>query len=142
MMKRAVLAALVAAFSFQCASRPRPSPTPRNPIAACVVSCPDGFSFRRQHLCRAGRRHFEEGRAIGENVTRGADGGILSAFWIFCIGQWKPDGTCTETADYPKEDVELQSCSSLIHSIDSSREPSERGRREGEPLPWNLPANP
>lgn len=138
------VAAIIAAFLLSsCASSSAPTPTPTHPLIGCEVSCPDGFSMRRQHLCRGGRRWFEDlPRIIGENVTRGADGAVTSALWIVCTGQWKPDGTCTQTEDVAKEDVELQSCSSLVQSIDASREPDQRGRHDGEPLPGSFPPTP
>jgi hypothetical protein len=133
---RRILCAAFAALFVSCASAPIPRPTPTRPISMCHVSCPEsGFLFRAQHLCRGGKRWFEDFRAIGEFVTRSVDGTIDVARWIACIDGWKPDGSCARTADFEKADVIPRSCSEVIREIVQSRSVSERGAHPGEPDP-------
>lgn len=116
---------------FGCAIR-EVKPTSLHPVSACAVSCPDGFSFRQQHMCRSGKRWFQDVRIINDHTTRGADGMPLTDVWITCSGQWKPDGSCTETTDFAKEDVLIGTCDSVIRGIVQSRSIEERGVHPGE----------
>jgi hypothetical protein len=75
-----------------------PHPTIKNPLAGCHITCPQGFSFRRQHLCRGDKRYFQDVRIKEEYTQRGADGELLKDLWV------------TDVGDVPKEDVVLGSC--------------------------------
>lgn len=79
-----------------------------------------------------GKRLFEDVRLIGEYITRGADGGLLTNDWIACVGQWRPNDGCTETEDLAKQDVEVGTCSTVIRGIIQSRSMQERGVYPGE----------
>lgn len=115
-----IMIAMVAALFTGCASQALLKPTPQHPLNACYLSCPDGYSFRRQHMCKAGRRWFEDIQLIGENIVRGIDGAIVSAVWI------------TQTGDYDKQDVEIGRCQDVIRQIVDSRAIQERGQHPGE----------
>jgi hypothetical protein len=58
-------------LASSCASVPAPHPTPERPIMACVISCPEGFTMRQQHLCRSARRWLLDVRLTGEDDRPG-----------------------------------------------------------------------
>lgn len=118
-MRRLILAALAAAFSFSCVSATTNAPTKERPRLACVVSCPGGWLSQNARVCR-GPRWFRDVVVSGEHVTRGADGGLLTNVYT------------TEEGDFDKRVVELQTCSSYIQQIVRARDVSERGQHPGE----------
>lgn len=120
-----VLAAIVAALFFACAAS-APVPTREKPALGCAISCKNGWLSRPQKLCR-GTRWFQDVVIVGEYVTRGADGSILQNLWV------------TKSGDFPKDEVEFGSCSSVISRIVQMREPESRGRHPGERFPWDPP---
>lgn len=114
-------------------------PTIESPISACHISAPGGWMFQPQHKAK-GKRLFEDIRLIGEYVVRGADGERLVNDWVVCVGQWRPDGYCSEHETIDKQDVEIGTCSTVIRNIIQSRAVEERGIVPGEdpignPLP-------
>lgn len=127
---------------LSCASAPPPLPTREHPLPMCRVSCPKRMGanrmlFQQQHLCSGGTRDFEDFIAIGESTVRGADGEILTAVWIgaekfFDRGSTTPQWR--EIGDFPKSDVELGTCSSVIARIVQSRSTEQRGQHPGEDL--------
>lgn len=98
--------------------RANPGATIRTPV--CVISCPAGWMFRPQHVCRGGKRLFQDALAKDRQVRRGVDGTVLSDTWV------------TDNGDYAAMDVEKGSCSTVIARIISSRAIEDRGQHPGE----------
>lgn len=119
-----LLAAVVAAVFVSCASIP--VPTKDKPVIGCAISCKNGWLSKPQKICK-GNRRFQDVVIVGEYVTRGADGSILQNLWV------------TKSGDFPKDEVEFGSCSSVIARIVQAREPESRGRHPGERFPWDPP---
>lgn len=90
--------------------------------------------YQFQHLCTSGVRQFESlDHVIGEFIHRNeADGTVESSVWIACIEGWRMDGSCSRTADFPKQTVEPRSCDDVIRQAIASRATSERGQFPGE----------
>ncbi len=143
-MRPAVLATFAVAFLFSCVSSQRDlvernPPSITNPVPMCHVSCPkrDGarMLWKAQHKCSGDKRWFEDFTAIGEYVLRGADGGIVGAFWIAGVrvdraasGEW----IWQRAENFEKADVELGNCSTVVQKIIALRDVSERGQHPGE----------
>lgn len=112
---------VIGAMLIACASSAPLQPSEKHSIAACVITCPDGFTtFRRQHMCRGGRRWFHDALIVAATPLA----------WIF------RDGSI-----YNKTDVEIGSCDSVIRGIIQSRDLNERGQHPGE-NPDGTPAPP
>lgn len=118
-MDRAILAAISAALLFQCASV-APKPSVKRPVNGCVVSCPFGFSFQRQHLCRGGTRQFTDVKVTERRTTRESDGTIKTDIYITNLG------------DFGVIDVILTVCEDVIRSIVLGRSIEQRGLHPGE----------
>lgn len=121
MRGRACWGGAVLVVLLRCASSQewRKEPAPGNYLAGCHISCPGGFMFRPQHLCR-GPRWFEDVLLKDHVTTRGADGGILSDVYV------------TNRGDFARQDVELGMCSTVITGIIARRGAEERGVHPGE----------
>lgn len=138
---RTAVATLVSALLVSCASASVVNPSVDQPVVMCHITCPNGSFFPRQHLCKNGRRWFEDRPVIGEYSTRGADGQKLTDVWIACMefgwNERDQKRTCARTEDWPKEEVERGACDSYIRSncMTSGNcaahpgEPDPRGKR-------------
>lgn len=134
MRVRACWVVAVLMLTTQCASIPKPVPSPTRPVNACYISCASGYVFRQQHICRGDRRRFLDVRLIGEHVRRGVDGTVITAVWTACTGQLKPDGSCYEETDFDKRDIIFMRCDEFRRQH-CQRMDVDCGHHPGEPDP-------
>lgn len=112
----AVLVALL-----RCAAVPLPRPTPDHPIAACYISCKEGYFNRGQHSCRGDRR-----RMLNINITSEDDvpGDPQESRWF--------TGLPSYGADY----IVRERLLTLDGLIPPCREGQLAGRACSAPLVW------